>query len=137
MRGPSLRLRDGQAIHIVTALLLQLVQSCAHSVSQQIRGRRLRDESRMIVDGQPDEMADLPQRSSEAEKEVGPPFFARIASFLPTHQCLPSCVFPGGSDIRRIVRSSRSHRQVDRYLFDRLVRVCCASEPLSDPLAVS
>lgn len=56
----------------MTALLLQLVQSCAHGVSQQIRGRRLRDETRMIVDGQPHEVDGPPQSSADAEQEVSP-----------------------------------------------------------------
>lgn len=46
----SLRLRDGRAIHIVSALLMHLVQSSTHGVREQIERGRNKARSQMIVD---------------------------------------------------------------------------------------
>lgn len=45
-----------------------MIQSCAHGVKQQIRGKRLKEESEMIVDGTADD--ELRLGSGEAEQEV-------------------------------------------------------------------
>jgi uncharacterized membrane protein len=49
------RLRDGRSIHIVSALLLHLVQTSTHGVREEVARKRNQSKSRMIVDEDEDE----------------------------------------------------------------------------------
>lgn len=43
-------LRDGRSIHIVSALLLQLIQTCTHTVKEDVLRIRNRANTRIIMD---------------------------------------------------------------------------------------
>ena len=62
-----IRLRDGRAVHIVSALLLQLIQSCTHGVQAEIDRRRTKARSQMILDKKED--GDDAIASADLEKQ--------------------------------------------------------------------
>lgn len=63
------RLRDGRAIHIVSALLLQLIQSCTYGVRSEIEGPRTKAKSQMIVNNKEED--DDAAHAADLEKQVG------------------------------------------------------------------